>query len=298
MVFQLAKSILSHSMVKDLPYSLYKKISDPIVNRLFSDKKQILEKANQVLPAYGNNFQYYRYFSNNNNYYSFYINWMSKEILKYFNGRKKSTTPVDIVIIGVHGWFPSKILQTFVGEAVGTSEKFCQMLKQSLERYFAITDNISNIKIASIPLSGNGKIMDKVDKFYNILTSGEHKEMIKNSTHILIPTHSQGTIVSIFLLQKLMNNKIITSNQKTGILCMAGIAHGPFQWIKDSLVIQYVEQDPARELFELCKDPDKIRDAGLVSSFQKSTKYILENGTRVVCVASYMDQVVPVRKIL
>ncbi|KAJ1978296.1 hypothetical protein H4R35_001965 [Dimargaris xerosporica] len=41
----------------------------------------------------------------------------------------------NVVIIGVHGWFPMKVVSRILGEPTGTSPKFCEMMYESLLTY-------------------------------------------------------------------------------------------------------------------------------------------------------------------
>ncbi|KAJ1978728.1 hypothetical protein H4R34_003091, partial [Dimargaris verticillata] len=41
----------------------------------------------------------------------------------------------NVVIIGVHGWFPMKVVSRILGEPTGTSSKFCEMMYESLLTY-------------------------------------------------------------------------------------------------------------------------------------------------------------------
>jgi hypothetical protein len=67
-----------------------------------------------------------------------------------------------------------------------------------------------------------------------------------------------------------------------------GIVHGPFPNLRSSVVVKYIESDPARELFS-------YNDGGSSSSrsFQQALYYILEAGVRFVGCGSWYDQVVP-----
>ena len=69
---------------------------------------------------------------------------------------------------------------------------------------------------------------------------------------------------------------------------MAGIFHGPFPPLRKNLVVQYVEADAARQLFDL-NDPDSKVSHLLAESLNK----VLQSGINITCVASWLDQVVP-----
>ena len=153
------------------------------------------------------------------------------------------------------------------------------------------------VRIQSIPLTGNGKIQDRVDDFFATLQEPPNRSLLESADTVMVVTHSQGTLVSTMLLAKLIRECQIDPNrQRVGALCMAGIAHGPFTWLKGNLVIQYVEADAARELFDFCHVPDEVAesDPSAAGIFRRDIEFICESGVKIVPVASWMDQVVPV----
>ncbi|OLY81995.1 hypothetical protein AYI68_g3892 [Smittium mucronatum] len=262
-----------------------------------------------------------------------------------------------VVIIGIHGWFPNKLIQMVSGEPTGRSEKFCGKMKDSMLQYLyeehGIQFNESDISI--MPLAAQGKILDRVEKLLDQLihfeveeeivndvvvpeakkkskhqekvvliektratnnskkkdtsiysdngdvksrsdslsqTSGNSKpnilpidltipnkkdrvKLIREADTVLVVTHSQGTPVSVILLEKLIGLGIINPRkQRVGMLAMAGISHGPFPGLKDNVVIKYLEHDAARELF-FFNDPSNQ----LVMEYMAALGTILQRGS-------------------
>lgn len=70
---------------------------------------------------------------------------------------------------------------------------------------------------------------------------------------------------------------------------MAGIHHGPFRSIKDSVVIRYVETARARELFDFNAPTSTVS-----RSYHEAIKALLAFGVRFRCVVGWLDPVVPV----
>ncbi|CAG8715060.1 15034_t:CDS:2, partial [Cetraspora pellucida] len=73
---------------------------------------------------------------------------------KWLDEITRSTIDVKrIAIIGVHGWFPAKLLRVVVGEPTGTSPKFCDMMAKAVLGYLS-QHNISlpSDAITCIPL--------------------------------------------------------------------------------------------------------------------------------------------------
>lgn len=194
-----------------------------------------------------------------------------------------------IVIVGVHGWFPNKMLQRVVGEPIGTSPHFAAKMEAAVQRYFRdrnVDLNPSNIKVVS--LEGGGKIFDRVNMLYHqLLEKAIHQ--IKEADLIIFSAHSQGSPVSALIMQRLISEQVINpSSQRTAILAMAGISHGPFPSLKNSVIIQYVETEQAKELFDF-NDPAK----DVSDSYMNAMKDILESGCRYIAIGSWYDQVVP-----
>ena len=98
-----------------------------------------------------------------------------------------------IVIIGVHGWFPTGLLlKTVFGEPLGTSFRFTEKMQQALKEFFYNRYNIEldAHQITRIPLVGEGKILERVDLFLNYLES-KWKNEIQSADLILVAAHSR-----------------------------------------------------------------------------------------------------------
>ncbi|KAL9537009.1 hypothetical protein MBANPS3_012166 [Mucor bainieri] len=195
-----------------------------------------------------------------------------------------------IVIIGVHGWFPMKLVRSMVGEPTGTSVKFCEQMTAAVKKYFEETHNITipDESIVNIPLQWEGKVLERVEKLYSFIES-DYRKIIEDADIILWATHSQGTPVSAILLRKLIEEGIIQVNkQPICMLAMAGISHGPFPSLKGNLLVKYFEADAARELFDFM---DSNSDISV--QYREAMAYILQNKVKTVLVGSMQDQVVP-----
>lgn len=129
-----------------------------------------------------------------------------------------------------------------IGEPTGTSKKFCKQMASALRQYFALEHQLvlpDNV-VTSIPLEGEGKVEERVEKLYQQLLSNlEWLEAISSADVILWGTHSQGTPVSVMLLHRLLERgHIHLHRQPICMLAMAGIGHGPFPVLKGSLIVK------------------------------------------------------------
>ncbi|KAJ3408851.1 hypothetical protein HDV05_004742 [Chytridiales sp. JEL 0842] len=205
-------------------------------------------------------------------------------------------TPYDVrrvVVIGVHGWFPNKLVQRVVGDIIGTSERFADKMTQGTVEFFQKRYGIdlNPGDITKIPLKWEGKVEARVEMLYRQLTKSPHDWLtkLKEADLILVAAHSQGTPVSVMLFARLISEGLVDlERQKACILAMAGISHGPFPSMKSSVVVQYLEADAARELFEF-----NDWNSAIATKYRQAMAQVLEAGTRVVAVGSMYDQVVP-----
>lgn len=198
-----------------------------------------------------------------------------------------------ISIIGLHGWFPTKMLQTVIGSPRGTSEKLCNMMNDVMKEYLSSISS-STSKIIKMPLEGNGLIGERVDIHYKTLLDKNYIEDLKSSDTIIFTVHSQGGPVGVLLAEKLLNLQVINpKKQKIAFCSLAGVYHGPWENLKENLVIKWVEADAARELFDL------IPSGGKLSKQVDSALTLLLKNKVIICnVGSWMDAVVPIRSSL
>lgn len=204
-----------------------------------------------------------------------------------------------ISLLGFHGWFPNRLIQKVIGDPRGTSVRMVDMLETALNESDPFPPFCEGpAAIYKFPLQGEGTIEERVKKHFEELESisiaYKHEgqtslEHLKESDSIILGAHSQGAPVAIILLAKLLDLGILDLNrQKITILTVAGIFHGPFPPLRKNLVVQYVEADAARQLFDL-NNPDSEVSKLFASSLDK----VLQAGVNISCVASWLDQVVP-----
>ncbi|KAG1831695.1 hypothetical protein F4604DRAFT_1603759 [Suillus subluteus] len=217
-----------------------------------------------------------------------------------------------VVVIGVHGWFPGAVMRTVIGEPTGTSSKFVNMAVQALEE-FQDKHDVKLSKITKIPLEGEGTISRRVDKLYqNLIGNNEWMDDLQNADVIFFATHSQGSIVSTHILDRLITDghirtaprdltpsaiavasgdNITRPPQRVCCLALCGIHLGPLRYLSTSSLvlpyIQYFESIAARELFEF-----QNTDSQISRDYVNALKNVLDNGVKMVYIASLNDQVV------
>ncbi|KAF7320275.1 hypothetical protein MKEN_00812200 [Mycena kentingensis (nom. inval.)] len=217
-----------------------------------------------------------------------------------------------VVVVGIHGWFPGAVMRTVLGEPTGTSSKFVNKMLEALEDFQA-EYNVRLENITTIPLEGEGTINQRVEKLYTTLVSREDwMTAIHEADVIFVATHSQGSIVSTHIISRLINDGHIRTGgydassptrsspqppppprQRVCCLALCGIHLGPLRYLNSSSLllpyIQYFESAAAKELFEFQNTESEVSRA-----YVDALTSVLDNGVKMVYVASLNDQVVPV----
>ncbi|OCF34418.1 hypothetical protein I316_03932 [Kwoniella heveanensis BCC8398] len=224
-----------------------------------------------------------------------------------------------VVVVGVHGWFPAKMLNSVIGEPTGTSVKFASMMGQAVKRFFQ-DKGVDDLRLTLMPLEGEGTIESRVDRLYKAyLSNPAWINDLRRADAIFFAAHSQGCIVTTHLISRMIaqghirtpsNGEAVArcewafgpigvvpdeprGHQKVALLAMCGVHLGPLYSISTSSVIQpylqWFENAAARELFEFQDSTSAVSQA-----YQKALSMVLENEVRVVLLASLNDQVVPI----
>uniref|UniRef100_A0A060T273 ARAD1A05830p n=1 Tax=Blastobotrys adeninivorans TaxID=409370 RepID=A0A060T273_BLAAD len=191
-----------------------------------------------------------------------------------------------VVVVGVHGFFPTKMIRSILGEPTGTSLKFANEAAHAVQRW--ANEKNMMVEIERISLEGEGKVMSRVEKLYKLLLNWiEH---IQQADFVFFAAHSQGTPVAVHILARLVEEGHVEEKQ-LALLGMAGISLGPISGLDKRLVMKAyssIESASLSELFEFQN----------VNSFQSrkyldSLRTIVAHNTKIVFVGSMNDQLVP-----
>ncbi|KGG51059.1 hypothetical protein DI09_46p90 [Mitosporidium daphniae] len=139
--------------------------------------------------------------------------------------------------------------------------------------------------------------MERVEAF---VQNSALKEALERSTDLIVVAHSQGVPVGTLLLERLHAEGALTGVQNITLVAMAG----------KNILIQYMETESSRELFELHapfmvpsvtgsddsqvpKIVSKSPATEMAARLRAALLRLLHAGVRVIAVGSWMDQLVP-----
>ncbi|RPA95217.1 hypothetical protein L873DRAFT_1792405 [Choiromyces venosus 120613-1] len=182
------------------------------------------------------------------------------------------------VAIGVHGFFPMRLVRTVLGEPTGTSIRFANSAAAAIKRW--AEKNGVEVEIEKIALEGEGKVGDRVEMLWKLLANW--MDHVKSADFVLMAAHSQGVVVGVQLLARLIEEGCV-DKARVGFTAMAGINLGPFYHLPTTILT-----GSAKELFEfqrLESIPSK--------KYIQSLRICLAQNVRILYVGSIDDQLVP-----
>ncbi|KAK9383177.1 uncharacterized protein V2V93DRAFT_320377 [Kockiozyma suomiensis] len=191
------------------------------------------------------------------------------------------------VAIGIHGFFPHKMVRSIIGEPTGTSAKFATEAASAIERY-AEAHGIKDVSVEKIPLVHEGIVSDRIETLYRMLS--RWMNTIQEADFIFIAAHSQGTPVAVQLLARLIEEGYV-DNKIIGILAMAGISLGPFYGLDQKLLMRAygsIENDSLKELFAF-QNPNCLQGRRYISGLRT----VIQHGVKITFIGSVNDQLVP-----
>ncbi|PWW79497.1 hypothetical protein C7212DRAFT_361972 [Tuber magnatum] len=182
------------------------------------------------------------------------------------------------VAIGVHGFFPMRLVRTVLGEPTGTSIRFANSAAAAIRRW--AEKNGVEVEIEKIALEGEGKVGDRVEMLWKLLANW--MDHVKSADFVLMAAHSQGVVVGVQLLARLIEEGCV-DKARVGFTAMAGINLGPFHHLPTTILT-----GSAKELFEfqrLESIPSK--------KYIQALRTCLAQNARILYVGSIDDQLVP-----
>ena len=165
------------------------------------------------------------------------------------------------------------------------------MMHDSVQSYLE-KHSVSSFNIQAIALEGSGIVADRVQNLFQQLTAREDwVDALRNSDHVFIATHSQGTVVSTHLVRKIIEQGYC-AGLRLHLLAMCGIVQGPFTYLSESYALSpyftYLESAAARELFQFQSPGTAVSEELL-----HSLRTVFSHGVKVTAIGSINDQVRP-----
>jgi hypothetical protein len=249
------------------------------------------KNPNAVVPKFENSLPYYSTGAsiiNNFNRMRYTLGFDVAEPKHLYRIPSPQKSIKKVLIIGVHGFFPTKVLRPLIGEPTGTSIKFANEAEKAVWRW-AKREKIS-ITVQKIALEREGRIFNRAEFFYDVLKKWQQD--VESADYIYFAAHSQGCPVSIILLARLIEDGIITlENKKISMLLMAGINNGPFYGVDQKLFVRAystIESDSLMELFQF-QNFDSVHSR----EFLNALKIVIKHNIKLTFVGSINDQLVP-----
>lgn len=211
--------------------------------------------------------------------------------------KRKALKIRKVVIIGIHGFLPIKLVRTLIGQSTGNSIRYINEASKAIRCW--LEQNNPNYRsedydVQSIALEGEGKINERVDKLLHLLKNWH--DLLSAADFVFVVSHGQGTPVAINLLAEILKRSILRKKQKLGLLSMSGITAGPYGGMDLKLVIRAYsafENSIIAELFELQKPTSKLS-----LQLQESLGTLVKNNVKITFVGSINDQFIPISSTL
>ncbi|KAG8530344.1 uncharacterized protein KY384_004846 [Bacidia gigantensis] len=181
------------------------------------------------------------------------------------------------LVIGVHGFFPTPLVRSLLGQPTGTSLKFANMGASAIQHWTQAQGY--SCEIDKVALEGEGKIAYRIETLWNLLLNWIDK--IRKADFIFVACHSQGCPVALMLVAKLISFGCVSS-ARIGVCAMAGVNQGPFIDYKNRWI-----GATALELFEFARPDSKVS-----KDYEASLASALKFGVKVLYVGSIDDQLV------
>lgn len=204
-----------------------------------------------------------------------------------------------IVIIGVHGFLPTKFIKSMVGLSTGNSLKFVEQATKAVESWLNEDVTLQNMyNIETIALEGLGTIEDRVQSSLELLKNWS--DMINDCDFLFFVGHSQGSIIAIHILAELLSSKssinLNSHKKRIGLLSMAGPLKGPMPNLASKIVIRAYTKQENNVLQQLTRLGDS--QSKEYTELQQSFQVLMDHNVKVTLAGSINDRLVPLNSSL
>lgn len=171
-----------------------------------------------------------------------------------------------------------------IGEPQVTSSLLVDSLARELEAGY------SGCGITCCPLEADGAIQQRVETHLEQILANEKvmRLLLDHRPLVVFAAHSQGVPTSAFIAKELIEQGVLRP-ENLRIFGLTGILEGPYRQIRYHPFVKYVEGYPAKQLFHFGKPDKQVK-----IDFDSTVAEFLHSGAKLVLLASWMDQVVPI----
>ncbi|ODQ80603.1 hypothetical protein BABINDRAFT_160859 [Babjeviella inositovora NRRL Y-12698] len=242
----------------------------------------LMEKS-VVIPQFDQNYRKITYKTRARLAYEKYRNLPQKHLYRV-------QTPPELksaVVIGIHGFFPIKMVRSLIGQPTGTSVRFATEGTRALQVWAKQQGIVMDIQ--SIALEGEGRILERAENLHKLLDNWI--QLIRSCDFLFFCSHSQGVPVAIHILARLLEAGDLESVAKIGMINMAGICMGPFAGMDAKIVVRVystLENDILHDFFDL-QDAKSEQSQKLLGSLE----VLLRHNVKVTFTGSVNDQLIP-----
>lgn len=178
---------------------------------------------------------------------------------------------------GIHGFFPSSLIRTVIGQPTGTSIRFASSAANAIQNW--TQSHGYSCEIEKVALEGEGKVAERIEILWKLLLSWI--DNIRKADLVIVACHSQGVPVAMILVAKLVAFGCV-NNCHIGVCAMAGVNRGPFIDYKSRFI-----GGSARELFDFAHTESQVS-----KDYQTALETAVRFGVRIVYIGSIDDQLV------
>ncbi|CAG8588087.1 10299_t:CDS:10 [Paraglomus brasilianum] len=175
-----------------------------------------------------------------------------------------------ILLVGVHGWGP------IYSNSARTSDELLRRARIEFKNY------VPNAIFYEHVISSDGTVSQRVEDAWESMQS-KKDGAFKRCDIVCLLGHSQGCVVSMLLLDRLVQNHWLV-DKTFGLISFAGVHQGTYE---PRTVITKMPRAATAELWHLSDETDET-----AKMYREAVKRVLHSGGRIVAFHSYGDQVV------
>lgn len=209
-----------------------------------------------------------------------------------YRAPRESHVPLKVVVVGIHGFFPIKMVRALIGQPTGTLAKFATMAAAAFETWGREHNRAVDVQL--IALEGEGRIEERVGQLLQLLENWA--QLIRECDVLMFAAHSQGVPVAVQMVAELAQRGDLAHVHKVGMVNMAGVCVGPFAGLDSKLVVRAystLETDITHELFGFQSASSEV-----LLRLARALRVCVAHNVKLAFVGSLNDQLIPLYLLL